>query len=312
MCHMNIQLYKYIYINLFSLDVLYITCLYFSGNEPELQPVFQPAHPDGTTPNVRGRFILNHYGRVLSRFGQQRAMPKNLQCLLQSVFAKHPQTQVSLNFFEGVLFPYLFPFQYQGSIVGSLPHSMFLDPLKQSKRGRHIATLQEHMNVRSQDLFAASSTEADYASFAFDILLNEKLTYNSASLALKKGPEFLSKSRGDGVDVGQKDMSMLFDRVEAHGPVNELAAFIKAVGKSDYFVTVTANQQRTPGLAALWNHIQEYRSQAQLSDWNYQAMVTGLTSIFVQTFYRTIRYMWHWIAHGGDQPLGPVKCYWFR
>jgi hypothetical protein len=77
-----------------------------TGNRPEVQPLFGPAEPDGTTPNIRGRFMLNYFARVLSRFGQQqRGMPRALQCLIQSIYARNPDSQVSLNFFESVLFP---------------------------------------------------------------------------------------------------------------------------------------------------------------------------------------------------------------
>jgi hypothetical protein len=189
---------------------------------------------------------------------------------------------------------------------------MFLDPLKQKKSRSHVGSLADHMRIRSQDFFSTTSTEIDYSSFAFDVLLNEKLNYNNAKLTLKKGPEFLSKRKGDGLDFGSRDMGMLFDRVEAHGPVNELAAFIKTMGKSDFFLTVTANQQRTPGLAALTKHMKHFCQVYDFSDWNRNAVATGFMPMMVQTFYRTIRYMFHWIAHGGDKPFGPVKSYWYR
>jgi hypothetical protein len=168
------------------------------------------------------------------------------------------------------------------------------------------------MRIRSQDFFLTTSTEPDYTSFDFDVLLNEKLNYNSANLALKKGPEFLSRRKGDGLDIGNKETGMLFDRVEAHGPVNELAAFIRKEGKSDYFVTVTANHERTPGLAAITEHKKLFCNFYNLSDWNCQAIATGFMPMMVQSFYRTVRYMWHWIVHGGDQPFGPVKAHWYR
>ena len=72
-------------------------------------------------------------------------------------------------------------------------------------------------------------------------------------LAIKKGPEFMKRSPAgsDGLNFGQKETSMMFDAIESRGPVNELAALVRDKGKWDYFVTLTCNDELTPGVSAL-------------------------------------------------------------
>jgi hypothetical protein len=284
------------------------------GNQPDIEPIFGPCEPDGMSRNVRGRLLLNSYTQVCARFGRpKRAVPRNLQALLQSIFAKDPKSQVSMNYLEGLMFPYIFPMQsVDGAVIGSLPHSMFTQPLNQGSSRGHIGTLTHHMNIRSNDLSLTTASEVDYSAFSYDVIMNEKLNYNMVSLLLKKGPEFLGRNKGDGLDIGAKDTGMLFDKIENHGPVNELAAFNKTMGKADYFITVTANQERTPGLSRVRKQLLVYANRNRLSEYDVKALMLGFMPLMMQTFYRTIRYMWEWIAHGGDKPCGHVKAFWYR
>ena len=94
-----------------------------------------------------------------------------------------------------------------------------------------------------------TAVEPDYICWAFDIIMNYMANYNTIPLAIKKGPEFMTRSfkGSDGLDIGQRETSMMFDSIESRGPVNELAALVRTLGKWDYFVTITCNDQRTPG-----------------------------------------------------------------
>jgi hypothetical protein len=266
------------------------------------------------SPNIRGRLLYNSYTQICSRFGRRnRALPRSAQALLQSIYAKDPKSQVSMNYLEGVMFPYIFPMEsFDGAVIGALPHSMFIKPLQQHSSRGHIGSIGDHMRIRSNDFSLITASEVDYSAHSYDVLTNEKLNHNMVSLLLKKGPEFLTKKRGDGLDVGSKDTGMLFDKVESHGPVNELAAFLKTMGKSDYFITVTANQERTPGLASLRKHLVNHCIKSELNEYDTKCIMLGFMPLMLQTFYRTVRYMWEWIAHGGDEPCGPVKAYWYR
>lgn len=282
------------------------------GNEPELDALFVPQEIDLTTPSSKGHYLLNRFGQVSARFGRSKKIPRNFQDLLQNVCARNPKSQVSLAYFEGMLFPYIFPFQEEGSVIGALPHSMFIRPLMQRKYMKGIATLNDHMMVRSTDFSSVTSSEPDYSAFGFDVNVNEKLNYNHVMLGLKKGPEFLMKPRGDGLDVGQKETGMFDNKVENHGPVNELSAFIKKMGKSDYFMTLTCNQERTPGVCTIIKKVRKVSAMLRLSAFEYKALMTGVLPILLHTWNRTVRYIWRWISHGSDKPCGPVKAIWYR
>jgi hypothetical protein len=140
---------------------------------------------------VSGQHLLNSVYGVMSRFGINRKAPLALQQLLQNIFATNPEGHVSMQYPEGMLFPHIFPFQEDGAVMGSLPHSFFVNPLKRSKRGG-FASLMEHMKVRILDGSLLTAKEPDYISWMFDVIMNYMANFNPIPLAIKKGPEFLT------------------------------------------------------------------------------------------------------------------------
>ena len=220
------------------------------------QPMFLPR----SFPNdrVRSAYLLNRLYQLMSRFGISRKSPLALQQLLQSIFLSNAEHATSTLYLEAQIFPWIFPFQENGAIVGALPHSLYINPLSKKKH-RGVATLLDHMRVRIMDGSLLTAVEPDYICWAFDIIMNYMANYNTIPLAIKKGPEFMTRKGGfDGIDVGPRETSMMFDSIESRGPVNELAALVRTLGKWDYFVTITCNDQRTPGMA-FHNHPQNFR-----------------------------------------------------
>jgi hypothetical protein len=260
---------------------------------------------------IRSSYILNNLYQVMGRFGISRRSPLALQRLLQGIYASNSQSETSTLFLEGELFPWIFPFE-EGSVIGALPHSFFMNPLNQ-KRARGVATMMDHMKIRILDGSLLTACEPDYISWAFDVVMNYIVNYNTVEMSLRKGPEFLMrKTNDDGFHIGQKESGIMFDAIESRGPVNELAAFVRDQGKWDYFVTLTCNDRFTPGVASLFKHVNEYANSCSADKKvQMQILTAGMPSI-LRAWYRYVQYFWMWVMDGPDRPLGKVKSVWYR
>ena len=276
----------------------------------DAQPVFIP--PSNDNQRIRSSYILNNMYQVMGRFGISRRSPIALQRLLQGIYASHPENRISTLYLEGQLFPWIFPFDVDGAVVGALPHSFYINPLNQ-KRQKGVATLMDHMRVRIMDGSLLTASEPDYLSWAFDVIMNYVANFNTVEMSLRKGPEFLLRKReSDGLNVGQKEGGMMFDAVESRGPVNELAALVRERGKWDYFVTLTCNDEYTPGVSALNRHIRAYAKHYSSDPKEQMKVYTAGMPAMLRAWHRFVSYFWLWVVEGPDHPLGHVKSLWYR
>lgn len=286
----------------------------------ELQPAFEPWIPGSN--RVQSCYLLNNLYQVMTRQRRGRGCPLNLQRLLQSVFSSDPHGAVSTLFFEAQLFPTIFPFEENGSVVGAMPQSMFVHP-NLHKNSRGIGSLIQHMRIRMKDYAILTSSDPDYITFAFDVVMNYMANFNVIPLAIKKGPEFLRRgSDYDGIEIKHYDGRMQFDVMESRGPVNELSAFVRDVGQWHYFITITCNDQRTPGVCRInqyldtyIRHLENSKGFNQMNDspsCTRMRVLTAAQPVILRAWVRYVKFFWKWVAHGPDEPLGPVKEVWFR
>ena len=79
----------------------------------------------------------------------------------------------------GQVFPQIFPFVENESAIGALPISMFMHPLV--KRNERLASLMNHLYVRTMDQTILTAMEPQYMHFVFNII---KLIYRKGLLRL--------------------------------------------------------------------------------------------------------------------------------
>lgn len=277
----------------------------------DFQPAFEEQGPDRND-RVRSSYILNNLYQVMGRFGISRRSPIALQRLLQGIYAANQNSGTSTLYVEGELFPWVFPFEENGAVIGALPHSLYVNPLSQ-RREKGVATLLDHLHVRIRDGSLLTASEPDYLCWVFDIIMNYIANYNSIELALRKGPEFLMRqTKGDGLNIGTKETGMMFDTIESKGPVNELAALVKDQGKWDYFITITCNDEYTPGVATLNKHVQKVATSFSIYKKERLRIVTAAMPAMLRAWHRFVRYFFKWVMDGPVPPLGKVKALWYR
>ena len=284
----------------------------------QLNPAFEPnSH---ATNNIKSSYILNNLFQVMSRHRNTRTSPLHMQNLLQSVYSTNEESRTPTLFLEGELFPHIFPFEHQNSIVGALPHSFFINPILRRK-GSGLGSLLDHIRVRSSDQSLLTSVEPDYIAWQFDILMNFLINFNTIPLAIRKGPEFLKKSLDwDGITIKKQENQMMLDVVESRGPVNELAAMIRDQGMWSYFITLTCNDELTPGVSQIYKHVMNFRVQTSDIYEQVQAasperrmrIVASAAPVLLQAWMRYIKFFWIWLVNGPDCPLGSIKAHWWR
>ena len=280
--------------------------------------VHKGASEHGFSESINGAYILNSFGRIRSKLRSREKMPTLLQSFLQKLYDSHSSICVSLMDFEALIFPQIFPFVENESAIGALPISMFMHPLV--KRNERLASLMNHLYVRTMDQTILTAMEPQYMHFVFNIMINSLVSGNFIFHAIRKGVEFLKRPR-EGIQTYLTEASMLYDTVEQRAPAVELGALANEY-KFDIFFTYTCNQKLTPGVSKLCNNLEDYITSVVCAPDNglstseaeklkiriYNSHITSIT----RNWDRTVRWYERYIVNGEDTPFGRIKAYWSR
>jgi hypothetical protein len=154
---------------------------------------------------------------------------------------------------EAFLFPRMFPKTLGHAPVGAMPMEMLLKPWSGQKGGMGLATLVEHIRVRTLNHRSLTSMNANYRSFLFSALMNLQLNYHPLRILMKRGPEALGATKDNSVTAVNLDKTadFLLEDVGMQRRAEELAAMMRDFGMWKYFVTFTCNLKSTPTVSHL-------------------------------------------------------------
>ena len=291
-----------------------------NGQVPEPLYTENDSSKHGFNVTMNGAFLFNKLGRIRSHLRNSAKMPVLVQSYLQRLCMSNPDVPVTIMDLESLLFPQIFPFIENESSIGALPISMFMHPLV--KRNEGLANLLHHLRVRTMDQTKLTSQECDYTNFVFNIVVNSLVSTKFIHHAIRKGIEFL-KRPSEGIRSHITESSMLFDTVENRTPAVELGA-LAAENTPKVFFTSTCNQDLTPGVSKLCQHLKQFTEEklkkekaADQYDKDYGdatklQIYNSHLNLIIRTWDRTIRWYMRLLTHGENPPFGKIKAYWLR
>ena len=252
------------------------------------------------------KVLLNNNLNILQRSNVPIWSTDHHRNFLQSIVTKIPGLSVPLLYPEGLLFPTIFWSQNKdGSFNGAIPSFMFQSDQDNKRFG--FATLQDHLWYRLTNGTLQTSSNLHYASFAFDIKMNQELNNNhSTFLIFKRGFE---NQLGDDDAMELPATDLKFDGINSRKRVQELAAACSEES-AKYFLTLTCNMSEHFGIKPLFLAIKEYHQNSPKDV--YDAAVQSCMSLFVRMWERVSSIVMKYIEMSPEQPLGPVTRIWWR
>ena len=208
--------------------------------------------PDADSNFVGNVCILNGLGSLLVRSRHDVNMARSNHEFLQERIVSRYGYSIPMLYAEATLFPSVFPFDdsQTPSILGAIP-SAFLSQDKNS--GEHgVASLVNHVRNRIQLADATSGVDYRYHTYMFDSLLNRNLSNEDSRVVLNRG--VASCNTPAGLKVREKDDHFFSDSIDNRQNVMNLTESQKYY-RSNWFITITANQKLTFGLSPVKNWI---------------------------------------------------------
>jgi hypothetical protein len=210
---------------------------------------------------------------------------------------------------EQMLFQRFFPITVDGAPLGAIPLFMLQNPFHGMK-GTGFANLMDHIPIRLTTPTCQTSKDPNYQGWMFGLSLNRALNFSPIRRLAHRGVEFVTpQTRSDGVNVRPETGGLLeFDEVDCRKKVGELAAMVEQTGFWDYFVTVTCNDDQTPGVSSL---VRLLKRKYRRPEYYIRAYQTYL-QVIVRLWHRFVKYLLRWISTSKERPLGPVAHYFAR
>ena len=217
-------------------------CMYSRSDTSILQ--------DAAYRSIPGHFLLNNGLGVLRR--NKIAAKTCLNSVISHMASVISANPVPLLFPESLLFPRLFAdsIKTSDSIIGCLPSFMFMEG-GHNYIAPNLATLEEHMQVRASDMFLNCARTPSYQHFIFDIQANRALKHSCTSSIMKRGLSFIPELR---MQRHLPSSKVTYDEVTAETRLKEVAHMVKN-SPWNFFMTLTCNDNATPGVAAIYKSI---------------------------------------------------------
>jgi len=204
--------------------------------------------PDAESNFVGNVCILNGLGSLLVRSRHDLNMARANHEYLQERIVSRYGYSIPMLYAEATLFPSVFPFDdsHTPSILGAIP-SAFLSQDKNSNE-HGIAGLVSHVRNRMQLADATCGVDYRYHTFLFDSLLNRTLSNEDSRVILNRG--VAASNTPAGLKVREKDDHFFSDSIDNRQNVLNLTESQK-YHRSNWFITITANQKLTFGLSPI-------------------------------------------------------------
>jgi len=172
---------------------------------------------------------------------------------VEHIVASTDSASVSLLYPEGQLFPRIFWAAKSDSVLGAIPSYMLNSTFSKSFG---FAPLIDHHYVRLRDGDISTCRESCYWHYMFDVKLNTSLNRCPSKIVFKRGLEVLDDRQKDPQHLSFNDSQLPMDEAQATRRIKELASVIKK-GKWTYFLTITVNDNETPGVREITQAIRE-------------------------------------------------------
>ena len=192
--------------------------------------------------------VLNGLGSLLVRSRHDLNLARaNLEFLQERIVSRYGYS-IPMLYAEAALFPSAFPFDdgYTTSILGAMPSALLSQNKNSNEHG--IASLKNHVRNRVQLTDSASGVDYRYHTYMFDSLLNKTLSGEDSRVILNRG--VAASNTPAGLKVREKDDHFFSDSIDNRQNVLNLTESQKYY-RSNWFITITANQKLTFGLAPI-------------------------------------------------------------
>ena len=206
------------------------------------------------------------------------------------------------------MFPRIFYKKCNSAILGALPSIMFTEYGSRARKGG-VASLSDHITIRMLNPAIPTSRDRYYITYAFDVLLNKCLMYNTAASCVKKGLESIVRSD---VHFADRESMLDFSSMDSRVKVRELSSLMRTYGPWDLFFTITGNDTHTYGLKLLVDAIaREVGGDRQSKE--FTNTMAFYIHILNRAWYRIIRFYMDYIRYSPELPFEhPVAHVWFR
>ena len=260
--------------------------------------------------------LFNKQMSLLIRYKNILKPTKKEQSFLQRITSTAEGNSVPLLYPEGMLFPSLFwKGDDDGTIEGAIPSGFWTDKKFCGKYG--FAGIEDHMRTRLMNSSLPMSCNPDYIFFAFDAINNLLSRGIDNRFIFKRGFEHMlgdsSVHRVSNDDVVGSDV------IDSRKTVAQLSSMIRDE-EPTYFYTHTCNQKSHFGVSPIRNWIykqcEEINNNNELGLSAKESKIRSLhevgTSILSRAWMRAGKYFMDYIAKSVEEPLGPVKIFWWR
>ena len=241
---------------------------------------------------------------------------KKEQSFLQRITSSAGCKSVPLLYPEGMLFPSLFwKGKADGSIDGAIPSGFWTDNKFCGKYG--YAGIEDHMRTRLMNSSLPMSCNPDYIFFAFDAVNNLLSRGIDNRYVLKRGFEHML---GDSsIHRVNNDEIIGCDVIDSRKTVAQLSSMIREE-EPTYFYTHTCNQKSHFGVFPIRKWIDEkcrdIAYDVDLGPSAKECKIRSLhevgTTILTRAWMRAGKYFMDYITRSKEEPLGPVKTFWWR
>ena len=193
------------------------------------------------------------------------------------------------------------------SVSGAIP-SFVLNRASSGFGG--LASLAEHLHIRLRDGDVLTAKENCYWHYVFEILLNSALCGTSAQFVFRRGLEFLAENNEQAFNAqaANHQPRMPMDETEAVRRVKELASLLKK-GKWHYFLTITVNDNETPGIREITKAIQ--KSAGDDVD-KLESLTDAFLPILLRAWERFVRLFLQELVMRNNNIIGKVKNLFYR
>jgi hypothetical protein len=262
--------------------------------------------------------LFNKHLHVLIRRNYELKATKMMKGFLEHIVATWDDDTVPLLYPEGMLFPHIFFHQREDrSIDGCIPA-----PLWNSDRTVHFygfASIAEHMWSRITNSALLCSTEPTYLFFAFDAISNSLCHHEYPQLIISRGYEHMLQNASIHGFESEDSFFCQKDFIDPHKTVQELSAFLRE-HDATYFYTHICNVHEHFGVAPLQRWVDSQfmmlRNDTTLSELQFQQMERSyhqrLVVPLTRSWIRAGNYYMQYICKSPEQPLGPIKKFWYK
>ena len=282
------------------------TLNYNTSDEMTVRPLHtvatnQPIYSDDFRGNFNLHILLNDLYNVLKR--KYRKHSGSLQQnLLQHFVGQVDTPAVPLLFPESNVLPTTFWCLKNNSPIGSMDQET-LSSTGQGKAIRSLRSKKDLIRIRLRDHDLTFGCLHVNIHYLFDLHLNDKLNRSSSAMVFKRGLEHLAESKT--LNEVCDDGALPFGQYDSNVRVRELAALTKKYTWR-YWVTLTCNEKKIPGLRKIMEAIQQ-NVMKDVEDETYGRLYDANLTIINRCWMRFVKLFLEYMAESPDQLFGPVR-----